>query len=612
MLKKIARWILPNPFDRMLKKIARKDSSGQVHILLAWNRGLGDIALGLYAMVQRIRTFVPQSQITFLIRENLQDGFSLLSGVKTIAAPHWKRGEAYDVMSTLHQLDIDPKQFDLIIEKPNPTDWVRWQLGTVIPKLQWKEEYDSLANSFDLPRGFTYIGAQISAETSYGLWRNWPQERWQELLSLLPNSAKLVVFGVGKGALWEHPKVIDLRGKTTLFEMISIIKNRCQHLVVPDSGVLSMIYYLDQIFPIQVVSLWADAKHGILKQNVRSPNLLLVHCPLLADHRDLSALPAKKVVDYLFPSLRPCRPWQVVSTKEGAAAKDDSCNVGCVILAGGQGTRLGSLLPKGMFSILGKTLFERIVEKIPNETPIAIMTSSANHEDTVQYFEKHQFFGKEISFFQQSTLPLLDENKRQLGIEGADGNGSFYRCFFSSGIYDSWARRGIERVSIMPVDNPLANPLDQNFLSLHQKNLAEVTICCIERKFPEEAMGVLVDREGKLEILEYCDIDPKLLQQVEADGRLTYRYAYIGLVCLNLSFIERIAPLDLPLHWVQKNVQHQGTKQLLWKGEKFLFDAFPHARSIAVLCSPREECYAPLKTKDGTQGIEAVERALCR
>jgi UDP-glucose pyrophosphorylase len=596
----------------MLKKLSRRRSSEKVHILLAWNRGLGDIALGLYAMIERIRKFFPHGSITFLIRENLRDGFSLLPGVQTIIAPFWKRGEPYDVLSTLYRLNVDPKQFDLIIDKPNPTDWVRWQLGVVVPKLQWKEEYDSLVEKFDLPQEFTYIGVQISAETSYGLWRNWPEERWHELLALLPERVKLIVFGVGETSLWDHPKVVDLRSKTTLFEMMSIIKHRCSHLVLPDSGVLSMIYYLDQIFPIQVVSLWADPNHGILKQNVRSPNPLLVHLPLIAAHLDLSTLSAKQVYGSLFPSLRPCKPWKAVYYGGGKLVKNISSQAGCVILAGGQGTRLGFSLPKGMFSLRGKTLFERIVNKIPKDVPIAIMTSPVNHEETLQYFEKHQYFGKKILFFQQTTLPLLDEKKRPCGIEGADGNGSFYRCFAESGILAAWDHLGVQMATIMPVDNALADPLDPKHLSLHQNSLSEVTIRCIERNAPQEAMGVLVDREGKLEVLEYCDIDPKLLHQVEKDGRPTYLYAYAGLISLNLSFIQRAARFNLPLHWVQKNVQHQGGSHLLWKGEKFLFDAFPMAQSIAVLCSPREECYAPLKTKEGPNGIAAVERTLCQ
>ncbi len=71
MFKKLYRKFGPNPLDQMLKKQSGKK------ILIFWNRGLGDIALGLFAIVHRIREFIPDSQITFLTRPNLRDGFLL-------------------------------------------------------------------------------------------------------------------------------------------------------------------------------------------------------------------------------------------------------------------------------------------------------------------------------------------------------------------------------------------------------------------------------------------------------------------------------------------------------------------------------------------------------
>ena len=118
MFRTLARIFLPNKFDWMLKRTARK---GGKKILLGWNRGLGDIALGLYAMVQRIRELVPGAEITFITRENLRDGFSMLEGVKTIIAPDWKRGSPAKIDESLK------KQFDRVVDKPSPTDWVRWQ-----------------------------------------------------------------------------------------------------------------------------------------------------------------------------------------------------------------------------------------------------------------------------------------------------------------------------------------------------------------------------------------------------------------------------------------------------------------------------------------------------
>jgi UDP-N-acetylglucosamine pyrophosphorylase len=265
-----------------------------------------------------------------------------------------------------------------------------------------------------------------------------------------------------------------------------------------------------------------------------------------------------------------------------------------------------------MFSILGKTLFERIVQKIPDQVPIAIMTSPSNHAETVRYFEESGFFGRNISFFQQSTLPLLDADRLTCGIEGPDGNGSLYRSFVDARLADAWAQLGISTVTIIPVDNALANPLNPALLRVQEQSGSEVAICCIEREAPSEAMGVLIERSGKVEVLEYCDISSEQVGEMEPNGKLAYLYAYTGLVSMKLSFIYKAALIDLPLHWVQKTVIHQGKSWSIWKGEKFLFDAFPFAKSTVVLCRPREACYAPLKTREGPHGIDAVEKALCQ
>ncbi len=299
MFRTFSRHFLPNRLDWLCKRTAKRKGR---KILLAWNRGLGDIALGLYAIVHRIRALVPHAEISFLVRENLLDGFSLLDGVEAFAALGWKRGEPYDVEQSLLAIGRDPKAYDLIIPWPSPSDWVRWQHGTLVPRLSWKKEYDDLWKRFSLDEGVIYIGAQASAETNYGLWRNWPEGRWREFFEGLRRYPKVrtLLFGYGNTPCYESDQIIDLRGKTTLFELLSIIKNRCSHLIAPDSGVLSMAYYLDQPFPLQVISLWADPKHGILKQNVASPNPLLVHRPLIGSHRDCSSISAESVLTTLF------------------------------------------------------------------------------------------------------------------------------------------------------------------------------------------------------------------------------------------------------------------------------------------------------------------------
>ena len=59
-----------------------------------------------------------------------------------------------------------------------------------------------------------------------------------------------------------------------------------------------MTYFLNVPFPLRIVSLWADPNHGILKQNVPSPNPLLEHIPVISHNRkDAALIPVAKVLE---------------------------------------------------------------------------------------------------------------------------------------------------------------------------------------------------------------------------------------------------------------------------------------------------------------------------
>jgi len=176
MLKKILRKFGPNPLDHLLKKARKKNHE---NFLLFWNRGLGDIALGLYAIVHRIREYIPEAKITFLTRPNLQDGFLLLGNVDVLVVPDLKRGDRMGTL--LHEMGINPEQFDVILDNPDPTQWVKWQLGNLTPRLQWQEKWNTLCEKHRLDPNETYIGAHVHTETNYANWRNWPEKSWREL-----------------------------------------------------------------------------------------------------------------------------------------------------------------------------------------------------------------------------------------------------------------------------------------------------------------------------------------------------------------------------------------------------------------------------------------------
>lgn len=280
IFKRIWRKYAPNSLDKILR---RAESRGQKQFLITWNRGLGDIALGLYALVFRIRQCVPDARITFLTRTDLCEGFSLLQDVKVFACPSWKRGTPFDLDATFTELGLKRDDFEVIMENPDVTWWLRWQLGTLVPKLKWNSRWDALYDKFQLEG--RYIGVHVQTETQYGYQKNWSEQLWRELFKKISADYHLpiLLFGFQPTPVFEIEGIVDLRGKTTVFEMISIIKNCCSTLVAPDSGILSLIFYIDEQFPLKVISLWADPRQGILKQNVSSPNNKLVHIPLIGE-----------------------------------------------------------------------------------------------------------------------------------------------------------------------------------------------------------------------------------------------------------------------------------------------------------------------------------------
>jgi ADP-heptose:LPS heptosyltransferase len=276
MLKRIWKKIGPNPLDRLLKIAAERNCKT---VLIPWNRGLGDIALGLYAIVKRVRDFIPEAQVTFLTRADLKDGFQLFHGVDVIVAPEWSRGKPMKFPANL-------PSFDLVIENADPSHWVAWQRGNLVPKMEWNPTWDGLCERFNLPNDC--IAAHVHCETGYYFERNWPLACWQELFSSL--EGPIVLLGLKKEPVFQRPHLYDLRGETSLFEILSILKNRCRALIAPDSGILGMTYFLNTPFKLRLVSLWADPNHGILKQNVASPNPLLEHSPVISPNRKDAAL----------------------------------------------------------------------------------------------------------------------------------------------------------------------------------------------------------------------------------------------------------------------------------------------------------------------------------
>lgn len=296
--------------------------------------------------------------------------------------------------------------------------------------------------------------------------------------------------------------------------------------------------------------------------------------------------------------------------------------VGCLLLAGGQGSRLGFEGPKGAFPIskfCKKSLFQIFAEKTAEvsslagrDLPLAVMTSPENHLQTVAFFENKAFFGlrpSQVFFFMQKTLPLLNEEGNLFleapGViaKGPDGNGGALKALVESGIFSAWMHKGIEFVHVLLVDNPLANPFDPYLVGFHKRRGGDVASAFIEKEHKGEKVGVFAQHQGKMCVLEYTELP------VDSDA---FPCANIGFFSFAMSFIKKISEVDLPLHVVKREVKcltKEGQKKQVeaYKFEWFIFDVLPFAKGVDLVRYPRQTSFAPLKNREGKWSLPDVQ-----
>ena len=185
---------------------------------------------------------------------------------------------------------------------------------------------------------------------------------------------------------------------------------------------------------------------------------------------------------------------------------------------------------------------------------------------------------------------------------GPDGNGYALHLLQENGVLKQWKARGIETITIVPIDNPLADPVDPILIGYHVAHPADVTVKVISRQNAEEKVGIMVRKNDKIEVREYSELPPNTPQQ--------NCLAHIGLFALTLSFAQRVSEKEFPWHLARK--QDPLTKQMIWKFERFIFDMLPYSGKTNLLLYPREDVYAPLKNATGEKSLATVQAALQR
>lgn len=314
--------------------------------------------------------------------------------------------------------------------------------------------------------------------------------------------------------------------------------------------------------------------------------------------------------------------------------------VACVVVAGGQGTRLGFDKPKGMFPagpLSGKTLFQWFAEQLATRErhagrtiPWIIMTSDATHSETVAFFEEQSFFGRTpetTTFVCQGTMPAVDAKTGEALLEGPgqlalspDGHGGLLDALERDKTFDRLAELGVDTIFYHQIDNPTTKVCDPAFLGWHYREEADVSTKVVEKVAASEKMGIAVERDGVSCIIEYSDLPDELANQTDARGRLEFWAGNTAIHVFRREFLESVARSEsgLPFHCARKKVPYLNDEQRLvtpdepngMKFERFIFDVIPAANKALFVQGNRKEEFNPIKNASGSDSPETSRSAL--
>ena len=311
--------------------------------------------------------------------------------------------------------------------------------------------------------------------------------------------------------------------------------------------------------------------------------------------------------------------------------------VGCVLLAGGQGSRLGFNKPKGMFNIgVDRELyiFECLINNlldVVKETgafvPLFIMTSADNDCDTREFLAEHNYFGYDadhISFFIQEQLPTVDtEGKLMLSDKGVvstapNGNGGWYASMIRSGISEELEKRGIEWLNVFAVDNVLQRMADPCFIGAVIESGKQSGAKVVAKAAPEERVGVMCLENGRPSIVEYYEMTDEMIEKRDENGVLSYNWGVILNYVFHVNRLNDIIDMRLPLHRAFKKIKHidgngnvvEPAEPNAYKFETLVLDMVKLQDSCLAYEVDRKKEFAPVKNKEGVDSVDTARELL--
>ncbi len=311
--------------------------------------------------------------------------------------------------------------------------------------------------------------------------------------------------------------------------------------------------------------------------------------------------------------------------------------VGAVLLAGGQGTRLGLDRPKGTLNIgVAKELylFEQLLRNLMDVTdeagvyvPLYIMTSNINNADTTAFFEEHDYFGYPkdyVKFFVQEMVPACDyegriymESQTEVAMS-PNGNGGWFLSMVNAGLLSDIKERGIEWINVFAVDNCLQRIADPMFVGATIAYGCESGAKVVRKAAPDERVGVLCTEDGKPSIAEYYEMTEEMATARKENGDLKYGFGVILNYLFSEKKLEQIADARMPIHVVEKKIPYMDEDGTFVKPEQ------PNGYKFETLvldmvhmmddCIPyevvREREFAPIKNLHGVDSLDSARELM--
>ena len=311
--------------------------------------------------------------------------------------------------------------------------------------------------------------------------------------------------------------------------------------------------------------------------------------------------------------------------------------VGAVLLAGGQGTRLGLDRPKGTLNIgihRELFLFQQLIRNLMDVTdeagayvPLYIMTSNINHDDTQAFFEEHGYFGypKEyVKFFVQEMVPAVDfdgnllmKSEDSLAMS-PNGNGGWFKSLINAGLDKDLKDKGVEWLNVFAVDNVLQQIADPVFVGATIESGCVSGSKVVRKCDPYERVGAMCLENGKPSIVEYYELTPEMAEAKNENGSLQYGFGVILNYLFRVDKLMAIAEKSLPLHVVEKKVpyidengtEHKPENPNAYKFETLILDMVYMMDNSLPFEVDREKEFAPVKNATGTDSVETARALL--